>query len=120
METYRINAYLIGDSPRDGKNQVISGVFKYYPQTADVANPNQSKIKELKEFLLGNGIDYNNFKFVVLYSNGDKKIEKTNRSYILNNLTSDDFFLTSAEEKIRERIFFERFKKIGIFYTKIS
>lgn len=113
METYRINAYLIGDSPRDGKNQVISGEFRYYSQISDVANPNQSKIKELKEFLLGNGIDYHNFKFVVLYSNGQQKIERTNRSYILNTLTPDDFFLTLKEEKIRDKVFFERFKKIS-------
>lgn len=118
METYRINAYLIGDSPRDGKNQVISGEFKYYSQIADVANPNQSKIKELKEFLLSN--DYHNLKFVVLYSNGQTKIEKTNRSYILNSLTSEDFFLTLKEEKIRDKVFFARFKKIDIFHTKIS
>lgn len=112
MERYRISAYLIGDSPRDGKNQILSDKLVYYhSKNASVEKPNHQKLNSTKNFLLTDGVDYTNIRLIVHYNNGVKLTEKYSRNEWLNNIDYRDFFLTKDEEIIREKIIMERLRK---------
>ena len=54
MERYRISAYLIGDSPRDGKNQILSDRLVYYSNNTLVEKPNDKKLKKTLDFITCN------------------------------------------------------------------
>lgn len=111
MERYRISAYLIGDSPRDGKNQILSEKLVYYSKNASVEKPNYQKLNSIKTFLFTEGVDYTNIRLIVHYNNGVKLTEKYSRNEWLNNIDYRDFFLTKEEEIIREKIIMERLRK---------
>lgn len=112
METYRINAYLIGDSPRDGKNQILSEKLFYCSTNTLVKKQNCKRLSKTKNLLLTNGVDYNNIRLIVQYNDGVKKIKKYSQNEWLNNIDYRYFLWTKEEKIIREKIIDKKIEKI--------